>query len=74
MEIEYTLVSANSQGRSTLRFRGSLEGQHPPSLPDARFQRDGNLEPHQGSGAICRKKGVAFLVDAAQTAGAHRST
>jgi cysteine desulfurase family protein len=69
--IEYTVVAANSLGRlNPYDFEKAFK-------PNTRLvclvhasNVTGNLNPVEEVGALCAKKGVAFLVDAAQTAGA----
>jgi len=68
--IDYTVVAANSQGRlNPYDFEKALK-------PETRLvclvhasNVTGNLNPVAEVGALCSKKGVAFLVDTAQTAG-----
>src|SRR5580698_1560435 len=68
--IEYTVVPANSLGRlNPYDFEKALK-------PNTRLvclvhasNVTGNLNPVAEVGEMCAKKGIAFLVDAAQTAG-----
>lgn len=68
--LEYTLVPANSQGRlNPYDFEKALR-------PNTRMvclvhasNVTGNLSPVEEVGALCSRKGIAFLLDAAQTAG-----
>jgi cysteine desulfurase family protein len=69
--IEYTLVTANSSGRlNPYDFEAAFK-------PNTRLvclvhasNVTGNLGPVAEVGALCSKKGIAFMVDTAQTAGA----
>ncbi len=70
MEIEYTLVSANSQGRfNPFDFGEALKVNTRLVCLAHASNVTGTLCPIKEVGEICRKKGVAFLVDSAQTAG-----
>ncbi|HTC21018.1 MAG TPA: aminotransferase class V-fold PLP-dependent enzyme [bacterium] len=68
--IEYTIVPANNSGRlNPYDFEKALK-------PNTRLvclvhasNVTGNLNPVAEVGEMCAKKGIAFLVDAAQTAG-----
>ncbi len=68
--LEYSLVPANSQGRlNPYDFEKAIK-------PNTRMvclvhasNVTGNLSPVEEVGALCSRKGIAFLVDAAQTAG-----
>lgn len=68
--VDTTLVTANQQGRlNPYDFERALK-------PDTKLvclvhasNVTGNLSPVEEVGALCAKKGIAFLVDAAQTAG-----
>ncbi len=70
-EISYTIVSANSQGRmNPFSFEEALQAETRLVCLAHASNVTGTLGPIREVGEICRKKGVAFLVDAAQTAGA----
>ena len=69
--IEYSLVPANSQGRlNPYDFEKALKPNTQLVCLVHASNVTGNLNPVAEVGAICTKKEVAFLVDAAQTAGA----
>ena len=68
--VEYTLVPANSLGRlNPYDFEYALRPNTKMVCLAHASNVTGNLNPVEAVGALCAKKGVAFLVDAAQTAG-----
>lgn len=68
--IEYTIVPANSLGRlNPYDFEKALKPNTKLVCLVHASNVTGNLNPVEEVGAICAKKEVAFLVDAAQTAG-----
>jgi cysteine desulfurase family protein len=68
--IEYNLVPANSLGRlNPYDFEKALKPNTKLVCLVHASNVIGNLNPVAEVGALCAKKGVAFLVDAAQTAG-----
>jgi cysteine desulfurase family protein len=70
-EISYTIAPANSQGRlNPFSFEEAFQAETRLVCLAHASNVTGTLGPIREVGEICRKKGVAFLVDAAQTAGA----
>ncbi len=68
--IEYSMVPANSLGRvNPYDFEKALKPNTKLVCLVHASNVIGNLNPVAEVGALCVKKGVAFLVDAAQTAG-----
>ena len=68
--IEYTLVPANNSGRlNPYDFEKAFKPHTKMVCLVHASNVTGNLNPVEEVGALCAKKGVAFLVDAAQTAG-----
>ncbi len=68
--IEYTLVPANSLGRlNPYDFEKALKPNTKLACLVHASNVTGNLSPLEEVGALCAKKGIAFLVDTAQTAG-----
>ena len=69
--IDYTIVPANAHGRlNPYDFEKALKPNTKLVCLTHASNVTGNLTPVAEVGEICAKKGVAFLVDAAQTAGA----
>ena len=69
--IDYTIVPANAHGRlNPYDFEKALKPNTKLVCLTHASNVTGNLTPVAEVGEICEKKGVAFLVDAAQTAGA----
>src|SRR5579872_4462447 len=68
--IDYTIVPANSLGRlNPYDFEMSFKPNTKMVCLTHASNVTGNLSPVQEVGALCAKKNIAFLVDAAQTAG-----
>lgn len=68
--VDYTLVAANQQGRlNPYDFEQALKPNTKLVCLVHASNVTGNLSPVEEVGALCAKKGLAFLVDAAQTAG-----
>ncbi len=68
--IEYSIVPANSLGRlNPYDFEKALKPNTKMICLTHASNVTGNLSPVVEVGALCSKKGIAFLVDAAQTAG-----
>jgi cysteine desulfurase family protein len=68
--IDYTLVPANHLGRlNPYDFETALKPNTKMACLVHASNVSGNLNPVEEVGALCAKKGIAFLVDAAQTAG-----
>jgi cysteine desulfurase family protein len=69
--VDYTLVAANSHGRlNPFDFEQALKPNTKMVCLTHASNVVGTLTPVEEVGKICSKKGIAFLVDAAQTAGA----
>ncbi|HVM32309.1 MAG TPA: aminotransferase class V-fold PLP-dependent enzyme [bacterium] len=69
--VDYTVVSANAHGRlNPYDFEKALTPSTKLVCLTHASNVTGGLSPIAEVGEICAKKGVAFLVDAAQTAGA----
>jgi len=69
--IDYSIVPANSLGRlNPYDFEKALKPNTKLVCLTHASNVTGNLSPVAEVGALCAKKGIAFLVDAAQTAGA----
>jgi cysteine desulfurase/selenocysteine lyase len=69
--IDYSLVPANSSGRmNPFDFEKAFKPKTRLVCLTHASNVTGGLSPVAEVGALCAKKGVAFLVDAAQTAGA----
>ncbi len=69
--IDYTIVPANAHGRlNPYDFEKALKPNTKLVCLTHASNVTGNLTPVAEVGEICEKKGVAYLVDAAQTAGA----
>jgi cysteine desulfurase family protein len=70
-DVDYTLVPANSLGRlNPYDFETALKPNTKMVCLVHASNVTGGLNPVEEVGKICSAKGVAFLVDAAQTAGA----
>ncbi|HTA77394.1 MAG TPA: aminotransferase class V-fold PLP-dependent enzyme [bacterium] len=68
--IDYTLVAANSTGRlNPYDFEEAFKPNTKLVCLTHASNVIGNLSPVEEVGALCAKKGIAFLVDTAQTAG-----
>lgn len=68
--IDYSLVPANALGRiNPYDFEKALRSNTKLACLVHASNVTGNLNPVGEVGGICAKKGIAFLVDAAQTAG-----
>ena len=69
--IDYSIVPANSLGRlNPYEFEKALKPNTKMICLVHASNVTGNLSPVAEVGALCQKKSIAFLVDAAQTAGA----
>ena len=69
--IDYTIVPANSTGRlNPYDFEKAFKSNTKLACLIHASNVTGNLSPVAEVGELCSKKGIAFLVDAAQTAGA----
>ncbi len=68
--IDYTIVPANSLGRlNPYDFEKAFKPNTKLACLVHASNVTGNISPVQEVGGLCAKKGIAFLVDAAQTAG-----
>ncbi len=69
--VDHSLVAANNSGRlNPYDFEKALKPHTKLVCLTHASNVTGNLNPVEEVGALCAKKGIAFLVDAAQTAGA----
>jgi cysteine desulfurase family protein len=69
--IDYTIVPANSTGRlNPYDFEKAFKSNTKLACLVHASNVTGNLSPVAEVGELCSEKGIAFLVDAAQTAGA----
>jgi cysteine desulfurase family protein len=68
--VEYTIVAANAHGRlNPYDFEKALKPNTKLVCLTHASNVTGNLTPVAEVGALCARKGIAFLVDTAQTAG-----
>jgi cysteine desulfurase family protein len=68
--IEYTMISANSQGRlNPYEFEKAIQPKTKLICLVHASNVTGTINPVEEVGNICSKHGIAFLVDATQTAG-----
>jgi cysteine desulfurase / selenocysteine lyase len=68
--IDYTLITANSTGRlNPYDFEEAFKPNTKLVCLTHASNVIGNINPVEEVGALCAKKGIAFLVDTAQTAG-----